>query len=77
VLSLGVKRLAEKKSIVRKLAACETLGAVKIIATDKTGTLTQNKINVVKVIDVDGTVYKVTGDGYSSEDLLQMKKEVG
>ena len=44
VLSLGVKRLALKKSVVKKLSACETLGSIKIIATDKTGTLTQNKI---------------------------------
>jgi Ca2+-transporting ATPase len=64
VLSLGVKRLAEKKTIVKKLAAAETLGAVRIIATDKTGTLTQNKINVVKIILPDGRQYQVEGEGY-------------
>lgn len=64
VLSLGVKRLADKKTLVKKLPAVETLGAIKIIATDKTGTLTQNKINVVKVVLPDGTAFKVEGDGY-------------
>ncbi len=67
VLSLGVKRLAEKKTIVKKLAATETLGAVRIIATDKTGTLTQNKINVVSIFLPDGRIYKVEGEGFSKE----------
>ena len=65
VLSLGVKRLADKKSIVRHLPAVETLGAVRIIATDKTGTLTQNKINVVKICLPDNTNISVEGKGYN------------
>ena len=69
VLSLGVKRLADKKSIIKKLPAVETLGAVRIIATDKTGTLTQNKINVVNIhlpnnefLSVKGVGYQLTGN---------------
>ncbi len=65
VLSLGVKRLAQKKTVVKKLTAVETLGAVRIIATDKTGTLTQNKINVVKIITAGRKQYLVEGEGYS------------
>lgn len=64
VLSLGVKRLAEKKSIIKKLPAVETLGAVRIIATDKTGTLTQNKINVVRLVLPDSTNILLEGKGY-------------
>lgn len=70
VLSLGVKRLAVKNSIVKKLPAVETLGAVRIIATDKTGTLTQNKINVVTIVLSDGKEYTVVGEGYNPTGLF-------
>ena len=48
-LSIGVSEMAKKKSIVRNLAAIETLGATEAICTDKTGTLTENKMEVIKV----------------------------
>ncbi|WP_085992443.1 calcium-translocating P-type ATPase, SERCA-type [Oceanobacillus senegalensis] len=62
-LSLGVQRMIRKKAIVRKLSAVETLGTASVICSDKTGTMTENKMTV-KEIYLNGRHLYVTGDGY-------------
>jgi Ca2+-transporting ATPase len=65
-LAGGVQRMAKKKAIVRRLPAVEALGCATVICADKTGTLTQNMMNV-REIWAGGNRYQVEGEGYSPQ----------
>jgi potassium/sodium efflux P-type ATPase len=69
VLALGVQRMARERAIVKKLSSVEALGSASVICSDKTGTLTQNEMTIVKVVTASGDV-DVTGSGYEPQGEL-------
>ncbi len=70
-LALGVRRMARRRALVRKLAAVETLGSTTVICTDKTGTLTVGQMTV-RALYVAGQHYEVTGEGYGPEGEVRV-----
>ncbi len=69
LLTIAAKRLAKKNVLVKDLQGVETLGAITLLATDKTGTLTQNKMSVVGAW-INGQVYSATGATETSNEAL-------
>jgi Ca2+-transporting ATPase len=63
-LALGVQQMAKRNALIKKLSAVETLGCTNVICSDKTGTITQNKMTVQRIW-TDGAEYKLSGLGYS------------
>lgn len=69
-LALAVSRMLKRNALIRKLAAVETLGCAGVICSDKTGTITENKMTVTAIVTPDG-VYEVSGAGYEKQGELR------
>ncbi|WP_407655258.1 calcium-translocating P-type ATPase, SERCA-type [Alicyclobacillus dauci] len=74
-LALGVQRMIKRNAIVRKLPSVETLGCATVICSDKTGTLTQNRMTVQRIF-ADGSWLSVTGTGYDPVGEFMMGEHV-
>ncbi|MBZ6527664.1 HAD-IC family P-type ATPase [Aerococcaceae bacterium DSM 111021] len=75
-LSNGMTTMAEHEALVKTLSAVETLGSTSIIASDKTGTLTENQMMVERLIIKRDEVYEVTGSGYEPKGAIKYSGEV-
>lgn len=71
-LSIGVRKMARRNALVRRLPSVETLGCTTVICTDKTGTLTQNEM-MVRSIWVNGSFVDVMGVGYNPDGDFKVK----
>lgn len=69
-LAMGAQRMAARNALVRNLEAVETLGSTTFICTDKTGTLTQNRMNAVEVYTFDGSI-RIAGEGYRPTAIIE------
>jgi len=82
VMSIGMRKMADRNALVRKLTAVETLGRVNVICSDKTGTLTKNEMTVVKiyfddkVLDVEGVGYNINGDILKDGKVVEIEGDL-
>jgi len=69
-LAIGMRRMAARHVIIRRLVAVEALGSCTYIATDKTGTLTVNQLTARRIVLPDGDIWSITGEGMKPEGLI-------
>ncbi|MFT4311916.1 MAG: cation-translocating P-type ATPase [Candidatus Woesearchaeota archaeon] len=74
-LATGVRKMASQNAIVKKIPAVETLGTCSVICSDKTGTITQNKMVVHHIFTGSGE-YDVSGDGYTPEGSFTQRGSI-
>jgi magnesium-transporting ATPase (P-type) len=74
-LAVGVRTMARRNAIVRRLPAIETLGSVSVICSDKTGTLTRNEMNVVSIVTYKDR-FDISGKGYEPLGEIKTKESV-
>ena len=75
-LAMATQRMAERKALVKRLSAVETLGSTTVICTDKTGTLTQNEMTVREAFTLGGR-FEFDGVGYAPEGAMRVVPQTG
>lgn len=75
ILAAGVWRMSKRKALVKRLQAVEALGQARVIAVDKTGTLTKNEM-MVQAVYTSGQTYDIGGSGYEPEGVIKLGDNV-
>src|SRR3990167_10203285 len=75
ILATGVWRMSKRNALIKRLEAVEALGQARVIAVDKTGTITKNEM-VVQIIYVNGQTFEIDGNGYEPKGDIRINKQI-